>query len=250
MSDLNQRIMNRIDELYTQWPFLGSPMMLAFIRREMAWVNLKRIKRLMRIMGIRAIYPGPKTTNRNKEHKVYPYLLRKLVIDHPNQVWCADITYVRMRKGFMYLVAIMDWHSRYVIAWQLSNTMDTYFCETALLEALGQGKCEIFNTDQGSQFTSTGFTGILLSKEIKISMDSVGRCTDNIFIERLWRSVKYNDLYLNNYETVEELYAGLDRYLRFYNETRPHRSLGMKTPAEVYFNKEVIRQYQTLKVIS
>lgn len=250
MSDLNLRIMNRIDELYTEWPFLGSPMMLEFIQREIAWVNLKRIKRLMRLMGIRAIYPEPKTTWRNKEHKVYPYLLRDLVIDRPNQVWCTDITYVRMKKGFMYLIAIMDWHSRYVLSWQLSNTMDSYFCETALLDAFGQGTCEIFNTDQGSQFTSQGFTGILLDRGVKISMDSVGRCMDNIFIERLWRSVKYNDIYLNNYETVDDLYSGLDRYFKFYNDQKPHSSLGMKTPAEVHFNKEVIRQPKLVTIIS
>ena len=244
MDDLNLRIMNRMDELYTAWPFMGAPLLLKFIRREIAWVNIKRIKRLMKIMGIRAIYPEPKTSWRNKEHKIYPYLLRKLVIDRPNQVWCADITYVRMKRGYMYLVAIMDWYSRYVISWQLSNTMDTFFCETTLLDALGQGKCEIFNTDQGSQFTSNGFTSILLGKEIKISMDSVGRHLDNIFIECLWRSVKYNDLYLNNYETVEDLYAGLDRYFKFYNDERPHSSLEDKTPAEVYYNKEVMRQYQ------
>jgi putative transposase len=244
IDDLNLRIMHRMDELYTKWPFLGAKMMVDIIRREIAWVNIKRIKRLMRVMGIQAVYPTPKTSWKNKEHKVYPYLLRNLLIDRPNQVWCADITYIRMPKGFMYLVAIMDWHSRYVLSWQLSNTLDTFFCETALLDALGQNKCEIFNTDQGSQFTSTGFTSILLGKEIQISMDSVGRHLDNIFIERLWRTVKYNDLYLNNYETVDELYAGLDRFFNFYNNERPHQSHKGKTPAEVYFNKEVVRQYQ------
>jgi len=227
--------MRQIDEQYTQTPFYGWPRMTAWLRRKGYVVNHKRVQRLMQKMGLQAIYPKPKTTIAAKEHQVYPYLLRDFVVTHPQQVWSADITYIPLRQGFMYLVAVMDWFSRYVLAWQLSNTLDSHFCVDALQWALCQGQPDIFNTDQGAQFTSDAFTTCLQQNDIRISMDGRGRALDNIFVERLWRSVKYEDIYLKEYVSVPALAAGLDAYFRFYNHQRLHQSLAYRTPAEVHF---------------
>jgi putative transposase len=204
------------------------------LRRAGHAVNHKRVQRLLHKLGLQAIYPRPKTSLTGKEHTIYPYLLRGLEIVRPNQVWSADITYVPMHQGFMYLVAIMDWFSRYVLAWQLSNTLDGYFCLDALQLALQKGQPEIFNTDQGAQFTAAAFTACLTRAGIQISMDGRGRALDNIFIERLWRSVKYEDIYLKDYATVPHLEVGLADYFSLYNEQRPHQSLDYRTPAEIY----------------
>lgn len=227
--------MRRIDEQYTQTPFYGWPRMTAFLRREGYVVNHKRVQRLMQKMGLQAIYPKLKTTIAVKEHQVYPYLLRGLEVTHPEQVWSADITYIPLRHGFMYLVAVIDWFSRYVLAWQLSNTLDSHFCVNALQLALCQGQPDIFNSDQGAQFTAAAFTTCLQQKGIRISMDGRGRALDNIFVERLWRSVKYEDIYLKEYGTVPALVVGLDAYFRFYHYERLHQSLAYRTPAEVHF---------------
>lgn len=231
----NLHLMRLIDEQYLRTPFYGWPRMTAYLRRQGYAVNHKRVQRLMQRMGLQAIYPKPKTTRASQERKTYPYLLRGLEIARPNFVWSADITYVPMRHGFMYLVAILDWFSRYVLAWQLSNTLDGYFCLDALQQALHVGQPLIFNTDQGVQFTAHEFTGCLETANIRISMDGRGRALDNIFVERLWRSVKYEDIYLKEYATVPELDAGLADYFRFYNHERPHQSLAYRTPAEVHF---------------
>jgi len=229
----NLRLMRRIDELYLQRPFFGYRRITGWLR-DLKWaVNEKRVLRLMRLMGLQATLPGPHTSRRHPEHCVYPYLLRGLTIAAPDQVWCADITYVPMKRGFMYLVAIMDWFSRYVLAWELSNSLETEFCLEALERALEGGPPGIFNTDQGSQFTSEEFTGRLQRAEIRISMDGRGRVTDNIFIERLWRSVKYEDIYLRDYADGSETRHGLERYFRFYNTERRHQALGNRTPQEV-----------------
>ena len=234
-SAYNLQLMRLIDEQYLRTPFYGWPRMTASLRRAGQAVNHKRVQRLMAKMGLQAIYPKPKTSTANKGHTIYPYLLRGLEIARPNQVWSADITYVPMRQGFLYLVAILDWFSRYVLTWQLSNTLDGYFCLDALQQALQKGRPEIFNTDQGAQFTADAFTTCLVSAEIQISMDGRGRALDNIFIERLWRSVKYEDIYLKDYAAVPELEAGLTDYFHFYNDERPHQSLDYRTPAEVHF---------------
>jgi putative transposase len=209
--------------------------MTAWLRRQGHVVNHKRVQRLMRKMGLQAIYPKPRTSVAGQGHKIYPYLLRGLAIVRPNQVWSADITYVPMPRGFMYLVAVMDWFSRYVLAWQLSNTLDGYFCLDVLQQALHQAKPEIFNTDQGAQFTAHDFTKCLEQAEVRISMDGRGRALDNVFIERLWRSVKYEDIYIKDYATVPVLEAGLNNYFQLYNHERPHQSLDYRTPAELYF---------------
>lgn len=235
-SPFNLMLMRLIDEQYMKTPFYGYPKMTAWLRREGHQVNAKRIARLMRKMELKAAFPGRKTTIPAKGHKIYPYLLRNLAITQPNQVWSTDITYIPMAQGFMYLVAVMDWFSRYVLAWQLSNTLDGVFCLVALEMALQYGRPYIFNSDQGSQFTAHDFTGRLLADGIRISMDGRGRAFDNIFIERLWRSVKYEDIYLKNYETVPALATGLDGYFRLYNHERPHQSLAYRTPAEVHFD--------------
>jgi putative transposase len=221
-----------------KWPFYGSRRMTTALKREGYPVNRKRVQRLMRLMGIQAIYPKPRLSMSHQDHKIYPYLLRDISIDRPGQVWCADITYLPLHYGFVYLVAILDWYSRYVLAWRLSNTLDTIFCLEALDEALKIRHPEIFNSDQGCQFTSMAFTDRLKEAGIKISMDGRGRVFDNIFIERLWRSLKYEDVYLKDYQTVMELNAGLDDYFRFYNYERPHQSLENKTPAMVYHGYE------------
>lgn len=221
--------MRCLDELYTQCPFYGTRRMAHQLR-----IGRRRARRLMRKMGLEAIYPKPKTTQFNKEHEIYPYLLRNTAITHCNQVWSTDITYVPMRHGFMYLTAVMDWYSRHVISWRLSNTLDSQFCIEALKESLEHGRPEIFNTDQGTQFTSRKFTSVLKEAEIGISMDGRGRALDNVFVERLWRSVKYEDVYLWDYSTPQELESGLARYFEFYCYERPHQSLDWRTPAEVY----------------
>lgn len=234
-SVLNLLLMRLIDMQYTKTPFYGYPKMTAHLRRSGYAVNPKRVQRLMRVMDIQAIYSKPRTSTTAQGHRVYPYLLRGLAITRPGQVWCADITYVPMYQGFMYLVAIMDWFSRYVLAWRLSNTLDGRFCLTALDQVLEMGVPEIFNTDQGAQFTAYAFTACLQEAGIRVSMDGRGRAVDNIFIERLWRTVKYEDLYLKEYATVAALHAGLESYFDFYNTERPHQSLAYRTPAEVHF---------------
>ena len=227
--------MRRIDAIYTAYPFYGSRRITAALNRAQAVpLNRKRVVRLMRIIGIHGLAPGPDTSKPHPENKVYPYLLRDLVIERANQVWSTDITYIPMPKGFMYLVAVMDWYSRYVLSWQLSNTLDTAFCLEALEQALQVNTPGIFNTDQGVQFTSEAFTGALLEKDIRISMDGRGRALDNIFVERLWRTVKYENIYLNEYPTVVALRQGLKDYFIFYNQMRGHQSLNYQTPAEVY----------------
>lgn len=226
--------MRAIDEQYIKRPTFGSRSMTSWLKRHGHDVNRKRVQRLMRIMGLEAIYPRKDTSKPGIGHKIYPYLLRDAEVTYPNQVWCTDITYVPMVHGFMYLVAIMDWYSRYVISWRLSNSMDTQFCLDALDEALSHGTPLIFNSDQGAQFTSTDFTGRLLANNIAISMDGRGRALDNVFIERLWRSVKYEEIYLKEYENVDELYRGLSDYFTFYATERPHQGLNDRTPFEVY----------------
>ncbi len=227
--------MRLIDEQYLRTPFYGWPRMTAYLRRQGCAVNSKRVRRLMQQMGLQAIYPKPKTSVAGQGHQVYPYLLRNLAIVRPNQVWSADITYVPMPRGFMYLVAVIDWFSRYVVAWQLSNTLDGSFCLDVLQQALHQARPEIFNTDQGVQFTAHAFTACLSAAQVRISMDGRGRALDNIFVERLWRSLKYEDIYLKDYASVPALDAGLTAYFRFYNHERLHQSLNYRTPAEVHF---------------
>jgi len=208
--------------------------MVVELGRRCFHVNRKRVQRLMRIMGLDTIYPKPKLSQRNKEHTVYPYLLKGVLIDRPNQVWSTDITYIRLREGFMYLTAVIDWFSRYVISWRISNTLDNDFCIEALEDALNTGKPDIFNTDQGVQYTSKDFTECLKSADIKISMDGKGRALDNIFVERLWRSVKYENVYLKDYLDGTELYRGMEDYFSFYNTIRPHQSLEYRVPADVH----------------
>ena len=226
-------VMKQIDEQYLATPFYGSRRMRVWLGRQGHTVNRKRVQRLMRTMGLRAIYRRPRTSKPGLGHKVYPYLLGGMEITRRNQVWAADITYIPMAKGFLYLVAIMDWYTRYVLAWRLSNTLDADFCVEVLEEALSKGKPEVFNTDQGSQFTSEGFTGLLERSGVRISMDGKGRYADNILIERLWRTVKYEEVYLKAYSGGREAKAGLDAYFSFYNNQRPHQALGYRTPAEV-----------------
>jgi putative transposase len=226
-----------IDEQYTLAPFYGSRRLAIHLQRHGHKVNRKHVRRLMREMGLEAIYAKPRLSQVNPEHTIYPYLLRGVVIDTKDQVWAADITYIPLARGFLYLVAIMEWWSRYVLSWQMSTSLDTSFCLEALEMAFAFGKPEIFNTDQGCQFTSSAFTGRLKDEGIKISMDGRGRCMDNIFIERLWRTVKYENVYLMQYGSVPEGRQGIDAYFRFYNDDRPHQSLGDRTPAEVYFQR-------------
>ncbi len=230
----NLFLMRLIDEQYTRRPFFGILRMTDWLHRQGHAVNHKRVQRLMRRMGLEAIYPKPKTSQAHREHRKYPYLLRGLVIDRPDQVWCSDVTYIRLLQGFVYLVVIMDWYSRYVLAWRLSNTLDASFCVEALEEALSRSRPEIFNTDQGVQFTSEGFTSMLKGADVRISMDGRGRCFDNIMVERLWRSVKYKEVYLKDYQQVRDAREGLGAYFRFYNLERSHQSLGYRTPYEAY----------------
>lgn len=233
----NLLLMRLIDLQYTKTPFYGYPRMTVYLRRVGHAINPKRVYRLMILMGLQAIYPRPRTTVAAKGHQVFPYLLRGLVIDRPGQVWCSDITYVPLEQGFMYLVAIMDWYSRYVVTWQLSNTLDGAFCLEAVQRALVCGKPEIFNTDQGAQFTAQAFTSRLLEAGVRVSMDGRGRAIDNVFVERLWRTVKYENIYLNDYATVPALRSGLQSYFDYYNTERPHQSLGYRSPAEVHFGR-------------
>jgi len=226
MSELNLELMRLIDEQYTKTPFYGVPRMTAWLKRQGYEVNHKRVERLMRLMGLQAVYPRRRLSIPSKEHKIYPYLLRGVEIKQPDEVWSADITYIRMLRGFLYLVAIMDWYSRYVLAWELSITMEKEFCLEALDKALKVSCPTIFNTDQGSQFTSREFTGRLETEGIAISMDGRGRVFDNIFIERLWRTVKYEEVYLHDYGNVREAKQSLSRYFEFYNNERIHSSLG------------------------
>ncbi len=228
-------LMRCVDEEYTRHPFYGSRRMAVYLRQQGYAVNRKRVQRLMRTMGLAGMAPGPATSVPHPDHKVYPYLLRGVTADHPNQVWSTDITYVRLAHGFVYLAAVIDWYSRYVLAWRVSNSMETAFCVDCLQEALQRyGAPEVFNTDQGAQFTSAAFTDVLIKAGVAISMDGRGRALDNIFVERLWRSVKHEEIYLHDYATVTELIVGLTRYFAFYNEERPHQSLGNHTPHEVY----------------
>jgi putative transposase len=229
-------VMGRIDEQYTATPFYGVERMTAALRRGGLRIGHNRVRRLLRLMGLEALYPKPRlSVPGGVEHRVYPYLLRGLRIDHPNQVWSSDITYIRLTQGFAYLVAVLDWFSRYVLSWSLWTTLDAWFCVQALREALRTAKPEIFNTDQGSQFTSGGWIEELSKAGVAISMDGRGRAFDNIFTERLWRSVKYEDVYLKDYEAVDAARAGLGEYFRFYNTARPHQALKYRTPAEVHF---------------
>ena len=231
----NLVLMRRIDELFLRYPFYGSRQMVRQLRREGIVTGRHRVRRLMRRMGLEAIYRAPKTSTPHPEHRVYPYLLRNVMVTRPDQVWCADISYIPVRRGFLYLVAIMDWASRHVLAWRLSNTMDAGFCIEALKEALVQyGRPEIFNTDQGSQFTSLDFTGVLSDASVAISMDGRGRCMDNIFIERLWRSLKYEAVYLHELSDGFEAQRVIAEWIGFYNTERPHSSLNGATPAEFY----------------
>jgi putative transposase len=230
----NLRLMRLIDQEYTAHPFLGSRRLTVWLMEQGEEVNRKRVQRLMRLMGLEAIYPKPKLSVTGQGHRIYPYLLRNMSIQRPDQVWSTDITYVPLACGFMYLAAIIDWFSRYVIAWRLSNTLDGSFCLEMLDEALRQGRPEVFNTDQGVQFTAAAWTGRLEATGVAVSMDGRGRCLDNVFVERLWRSVKYEDVYLRCYETVPELAHGLGRYFGYYNNDRPHQSLDYRRPAEIY----------------
>ena len=233
-SEENLMLMRLIDEEYTRHPFYGSRRMAAWLCGQGNEVNRKRAARLMKGMGIEALYPKPKLSQPGEGHKIHPYLLKGVEVTRVNQVWSTDITYIRMAKGFVYLVAVMDWFSRYVLSWELSVTMDLDFCVEALQRALGRGRPEIFNSDQGSQFTSGKFAGELERRGIAISMDGRGRCFDNIFIERLWRSLKYEEIYLKDYGLVPEARAGIGTWFRFYNQERLHQSLGYRTPAELY----------------
>jgi putative transposase len=228
------RVMRLIDEVYTARPFYGSRRMAVELARRGEVVNRKRVQRLLRVMGLEAIYPRPRTTTPAPGHRVYPYLLRDVVAERPGHVWSADITYLPLPSGFMYLAATIDWYSRLVVAWRVSNTLDGAFCRDMLEEALGRGTPEVFNTDQGVQFTAGAWTGRLERAGVAVSMDGRGRCLDNVFVERLWRSVKYEDVYLRCYESVPDLERGLAAYFRFYNTERPHQSLDYRTPAEVH----------------
>jgi putative transposase len=242
-NDNDLALMRRLDELYTAWPFLGSRRMTAMLRAEGETINRKRVQRLMRKMGIAALGPKPNTTKPAPGHKIYPYLLRNLKIERPNHVWAADITYLPIGRGFLYLVAIIDWASRAVLAWRISNTMDTSFCLAALEDALARfGRPEIFNTDQGSQFTSAAFTGALTAAGIQISMDGRGRWMDNVFIERLWRSLKHEDIYLKGYADGREAKDGVTSWMEFYNARRLHQALGYRTPMAVWLEGTTARR--------
>lgn len=227
-------LMRLIDEQYTKTPFYGYRKMTHWLRNQGFPVNKKRVLRLMQKMGLQAIYPKPKLSKPGKDHVIYPYLLRGMKIIRPDEVWAADLTYIRLWKGFIYLVAIMDWYSRYVLSWEVSITLETDFCVAALSRALERGGPKIFNTDQGAQFTSNDFINELKRNEIRISMDGRGRVQDNIFVERLWRTLKYEEIYLKDYETVFEAVEGIRAYFKFYNEERLHQALGYKTPAQIY----------------
>ena len=242
-TEFNLRLMRLIDEQHLLTPFYGARQMARHLRRQGYVVGRKRIRRLMSKMGMAVVYQRPRTTIPNRDHVIYPYLLRDVKIDRPNQVWCTDITYIPMQRGFLYLVAIMDWASRKVLAWRLSNTMEVEFCIEALEEALAKyGKPEIFNTDQGSQFTSLEFTGVLKAANVLISMDGKGRWMDNVFIERLWRSLKYECVYLHAFETASETRAGIGSWVAYYNAERPHSTFKGQVPDEVYAPRPVVQK--------
>jgi len=227
-------LMRLIDEIYTEHPFFGARKIRHQIQERGRHVGRHRVRRLMRLMGLEAVYPKPNLSKRHPDHVIYPYLLRNVAIERPNHVWSTDITYIRIKQGWAYVTAVMDWHSRYVLAWEISTTLDSGFCVAALTKALQQGTPEIFNTDQGSQFTADEFTGVLKGRNIRISMDGRGRALDNIFTERLWRSLKYEEVYLHDYASVAEARRAIANYFEFYNQRRPHQSLGYKTPASIY----------------
>jgi len=231
----NALLMRRLDELYTAHPFLGYRKLTALLRAEAHAVNAKRVLRLLRLMGLQAIYQKPDTSKPHPAHPVYPYLLNNVAIVRPNQVWATDITYIRLRGSYCYLVAVLDWYSRYVVSWRLSANMESGFCVEALEMALLHGTPDIFNSDQGSQFTASAFTGVLAASGIRISMDGRGSYQDNIFTERLWRSVKYEEVYLKEYATLKEAEAGIAAYFTFYNAIRPHQALAYQTPEQVHF---------------
>lgn len=235
LNESDVAVMHLMDEQYTRTPYYGVERMTAWLHRQGIGIGHNRVRRLLRLMGLQAVYPKPRLSRPGgPEHRIWPYLLRGLTIDRPNQVWAADITYIRLWRGFVYLVAVMDWYSRYVLSWSLSTTLDAWFCVEALRRALAIGRPEIFNSDQGSQFTSEAFTGILQDAGVAISMDGRGRAFDNIFVERLWRSVKYEEVYIKDYGVVDEARRGLGDYFVLYNTERLHQSLAYKTPAEVY----------------
>jgi len=236
-SEQNLLLMRLLDEQYTRTPFYGSRKMTEWLASEGHAVNRKRVSRLMELVGLEAVYPKPKLSQPGEGHRIYPYLLRGTTVERVNQVWSTDITYIRMAQGFLYLVAIMDWFSRFVLSWSLSLTMEVEFCIEALKRALRRGRPEIFNSDQGSQFTSERFTGELAEQQIAISMDGRGRCMDNIFVERLWRSLKYEEVYLKDYASVIEARSGIARYFQFYNHDRLHQSLDYQTPAAIYLRR-------------
>jgi len=239
ISEEDLTLMKLIDRQYLATPFYGARKIAVWLKSQNKLVNRKHVRRLMRIMGIKAIYRRPKTSKPAPGNKIYPYLLSGMEITRPNQVWCADITYIPMARGFMYLAIIMDWYSRYVLSWRLSNTLDADFCVEALKEALRKGRPEIFNTDQGVQFTGEAFTGVLQQNGVKVSMDGKGSYNDNLFIERLWRTVKYEEVYLKAYRDGRDARVGIGNYFRFYNTERPHQILGYRTPAEVFFGNLV-----------
>jgi len=242
-SPLNLQLMRLIDEQFLETPFYGSRQMTRWLRRQGYTVSRKRVRRLMRLLGLQAVFQRPRTSQPHPEHRIYPYLLRGLEITRPNHVWCADVTYIPLQRGFLYLVAVMDWASRKVLSWRLSNTLEASFCVEALQEALERyGAPEIFNTDQGSQFTSLEFTSVLKSVGVKISMDGRGRWMDNIFIERLWRSLKYECVYLSEFVTGTEARAGIGWWIDFYDQRRPHSSLGDRTPDEAYTDARAARR--------
>ncbi len=233
--DLELQLLSLIDAEYTRHPFYGSRRMVVHLGRAGYLVNRKRVQRLMVLLGLAGMAPGPNTSHPHPQHKIYPYLLRGVFVTRPNQVWSTDVTYIRLARGFAYLAAVIDWYSRKVLAWRISNTLDSQFCVDCLEQSLrAYGKPDIFNTDQGCQFTSDAFTGVLISHDIAISMDGRGRALDNIFVERLWRSVKHEDVYLKGYVDLPGLHLGLTEYFEFYNTERPHQSLGNRTPIQVY----------------
>ncbi len=247
ISEEDVTLMKMIDRQYLATPFYGARRLAAWLKNKGQVVNRKRVRRLMRIMGLKAIYRRPRTSKPGPGHKVYPYLLKGLQIKRPSQVWAADITYIPMARGFLYLVVIMDWYSRYVLSWRLSNTLDTDFCVEALEEALRRGRPDIFNTDQGAQFTSEVFTGMLESHGVSISMDGKGSYNDNLFIERLWRTVKYEEVYLKAYQDGKDARTGIGEYFHFYNTERPHQAMGYLTPAEVFI-PSVVEGFSSIQV--
>jgi putative transposase len=244
-------LMKEIDKLYTQYPFYGARRLAVNLSANYQPINLKKIRRLMKLMNIEAIYPKPNLSKPNLEHKIYPYLLRGKKIEKVNQVWSTDITYVPMEQGFLYLCAVVDWYSRYILSWEISNTLTTDFCLKAVNNALKTGKKpEIFNTDQGSQFTANDFTETLINQEILISMDGKGRALDNIFVERFWRTIKYEDIYLKEYKNGKQLFEGLLTYIQFYNNVRKHQSLAYLTPNQVFNGQVPVSKNSTILIKS